>query len=271
MSRIRKVFSADYLASRGRRSAFVSYVCAGDPDFESSVEVCRDLVESGVDILEIGVPFTDPLADGPTNQQAAQRALEGGMTAERVFELVRRVREFAGETPIVFYTYFNLVFATGVVHYIRTAREAGVDGMLVLDLPPEEGADYFEACRRHGMETVLIVAPTTPDSRLPLIASVTTGFIYYVSREGVTGERQDLAEGVAEAVARVRAVSELPVVVGFGISSPGQVRETGALADGVVVGSAIVRRIAGRAGEGGREGFRAFVASLVAGCPEPGA
>lgn len=239
MSRIHDAFDR---ARAQNRAAFIAYLCAGDPDFDTSLAACRALIASGVDILELGVPFSDPLADGPTNQLAAQRALEGGMTAERVFELVRRIRK-ESEVPIVFYTYYNLVFTNGVEPYIRAARAAGVDGMLTLDLPPEESAEATEASRRHGLKTVCIVAPTTPDSRLPKIAAVATGFIYYVSREGVTGVREELAEGIGGAVARIKRHTSLPVAVGFGIASRAHVAQVAALADGVVVGSALVNLI----------------------------
>jgi tryptophan synthase alpha chain len=236
MSRLASAFAR---ARAQNRAAFIAYLCAGDPDFESSLEACRAAIAAGVDILELGVPFSDPLADGPTNQQAAQRALEGGMTAERVLELVRRIRA-QSEVPIVFYTYYNLVFANGVDAYVRAARAAGVDGMLTLDLPPEEADELGAAARAHGLDTVCIVAPTTPDARLPKIAAAATGFIYYVSREGVTGVRAQLATGIAAAVERIRRHTDLPVVVGFGIATRAHVAQVAACADGVVVGSALV-------------------------------
>ena len=239
MSRIQQTFAR---ARAENRAAFVAYVCAGDPDFNTSVEVCRALLANGVDILELGVPFSDPLADGLTNQLAAQRALESGMTASRVFELVRRVREFS-DAPIVFYTYYNLVFANGVDSYVRAAKSAGVDGILTLDLPPEEAGEVAAACKAHGLETVFIIAPTSPDERIERIAGVTTGFIYYVSREGVTGVRDQVAGNIPEAVARIRARTKLPMVVGFGIGTRAQVAEVAAHADGVVVGSALVNCI----------------------------
>jgi tryptophan synthase alpha chain len=200
------------------------------------------VIASGADILELGVPFSDPLADGLTNQLAAQRALKSGMTCARVFELVRRIRE-SSDVAIVFYTYYNLVFSNGVDAYVAAVRAAGVDGLLILDLPPEEAGEAQAACRRQGVDTVCIVAPTTPDSRLPKIAATATGFIYYVSREGVTGVRDQLAAGIPQAVARIRAHTGLPVAVGFGISTREQVSKVAALADGVVVGSALVNVI----------------------------
>ncbi len=224
------------------RACFVAYVCAGDPDFATSLEVCRTLIDGGVDVLELGVPFSDPLADGLTNQLAAQRALESGMTADRVFELVREIRKFS-EVPIVFYTYYNLVFNKGVDAYVQTALEAGVDGLLTLDLPPEEAAELLESSRARGMKNIFIVAPTTPESRIPLIAESASGFVYYVSREGVTGERESLAGDIGDAVERIKKQVSIPVVVGFGISTRGQVAQVAAVSDGVVVGSALVNCI----------------------------
>jgi len=236
MSRLQQLFARTRAENR---AAFVAYVCAGDPDFDTSLEICRALFANGVDILELGVPFSDPLADGLTNQLAAQRALESGMTAARVFELVKRIREFS-QAPIVFYTYYNLVFANGVDAYVREARAAGVDGILTLDLPPEEAGDVAAAGKAHGVETVFIIAPTTPDERIARIAASTTGFLYYVSREGVTGVRAQVASNIPQAIARVRAKTALPMVVGFGIGTRAQVAEVAANADGVVVGSALV-------------------------------
>ena len=239
MSRIAQAFSR---AREQNRAAFVAYLCAGDPDFNTSLAACRALLDHGVDVLELGVPFSDPLADGLTNQLAAQRALEGGMTAARVFELVKKIREFS-EVPVVFYTYYNLVFSNGIEAYVKTAKAAGVDGMLVLDLPPEEGAEFSAAARAQGIDSVCIVAPTTPEARIAKIAAAATGFIYYVSREGVTGVRDQVAVGIPEAVARIRAHTALPIAVGFGIGTRAQVAEVAAQADGVVVGSALVNII----------------------------
>lgn len=222
---------------------FVSYLCAGDPDFETSLAACKAAVEAGTDILELGVPFSDPLADGPTNQLAAQRALESGMTHGRVIELVRAIREFS-EVPIVFYTYYNLVFAHGDEAYAKIIQEAGVDGVLTLDLPPEEAGDFSEACKHTGLKTVFIIAPTTPVERMKRIAQATTGFLYYVSRTGVTGERDAMAEDLDAQMKKIRGVTDLPVVVGFGISRPEHVATVASVADGVVVGSSIVNCIA---------------------------
>lgn len=240
MNRIEKAFAN---AASEKRAAFVAYLCAGDPNFESSLEACRALIESGVDILELGVPFSDPLADGLTNQLAAQRALVSGMNSERVLDLVRAVRAFS-EVPIVFYTYYNLVFAQGSDAYAERASSAGADGILTLDLPPEEADEHLKACERYGLKTVFIVAPTTPESRLERICKATTGFVYYVSREGVTGEQVSMSEGIQRNVEAIKGHTDLPVVVGFGISNAGHVQTVAQAADGVVVGSAIVNCIA---------------------------
>jgi len=242
-----RIASAFDRARSEKRAAFVAYLCAGDPDFDTSLEACRALIDAGIDVLELGVPFSDPLADGLTNQLAAQRALEGGMNAEKVFALVRAIRAFS-EVPIVFYTYYNLVFARGSEAYAKAAAEAGVDGLLTLDLPPEEAGEHLAACRARGLRTVFIVAPTTPEERLDLICRATTGFVYYVSREGVTGEQASMSEGIRARVDRIREHTDLPVVVGFGISNADHVRTVAKAADGVVVGSAIVNCIAQNAG-----------------------
>lgn len=240
MDRISRTFEN---ASEEGRACFVSYVCAGDPDFETSVHICRVLADGPVDIIELGVPFSDPLADGLTNQLAAQRALTSGMTPKRVFQLVSEVRTFS-DKPIVLYTYYNLVFAAGVENYVGHAVDSGVDGLLVLDLPPEEAGELLEASRKFEMRNVFIVAPTTPPSRIRRIAQSASGFVYYVSLEGVTGVRERLAENIDRAVRQIRRATELPVVVGFGISTAEHVRLIGGIADGVVVGSALVNCVA---------------------------
>jgi tryptophan synthase alpha chain len=237
--RIAKLFSD---CKSDDRAAFVAYVCACDPDFNRSLDVCKTLIDQGVDLLELGVPFSDPLADGLTNQLAAQRALESGCSQEDVFRLVEEIRKFS-QIPIVFYTYYNLIFSQGVEQYVQKSKDAGVDGLLTLDLPPEEADELLFACEKLGMANVFIIAPTTPEERIEKIASKASGFLYYVSREGVTGERDDLAGDLAERVASIREKTDLPLVVGFGISTPEQVSEVAQVADGVVVGSALVNCI----------------------------
>ncbi|MDP4610977.1 MAG: tryptophan synthase subunit alpha [Opitutales bacterium] len=245
MNRIEQAFAK---ARSENRAAFVAYLCAGDPDFDTSVAACRAILDAGVDVLELGVPFSDPLADGLTNQLAAQRALESGMTSERVLELVRAVRSFS-DVPIVFYTYYNLVFAQGSEAYAERAKAAGVDGILTLDLPPEEAGEHLAACEKHGLGTVFIVAPTTPDERLGIICGATSGFVYYVSREGVTGEQAAMSDGIRASVETIKKHTDLPVVVGFGISNADHVQTVAQAADGVVVGSAIVNCIAENLGD----------------------
>ena len=264
MNRIERAFQN---AKSQDRSAFVSYICAGDPNPATSLQICRALLRSGVDILEIGVPFSDPLADGLTNQLAAQRALEAGTTREDVFDLVRKIREEDRQTPIVFYTYYNLMFSGGLEAYIAEAKEAGVDGLLVLDLPPEEAGDYMEACRKIEMKTVFLLAPTTPEERVEYIAQNATGFIYYVSRTGVTGVREDLASDLREMVDMIKRHSNNPLVVGFGIQNPDQVNAVARLADGVVVGSAIVNTIKENLEDEGKmlEQIESLVTDLVGG------
>ncbi|KAF0095739.1 MAG: tryptophan synthase alpha chain [Puniceicoccaceae bacterium 5H] len=239
MNRIAQQFAEGKAADR---SLFIAYLCAGDPTLEDSFRACESVLEAGTDLLELGVPFSDPLADGKTNQLAAQRALQNDIHQKDIFTLAKRVRGIT-EKPIIFYTYYNLVFANGVDNYVRQVKEAGVDGILVLDLPPEEADEVLEACERHDVKTVFIVAPTTPPERLAIIAEATTGFIYYVSQEGVTGVRKTLAEGIGDKVAEIKEHTELPVVVGFGISTPEQVKTVASVADGVVVGSALVNCI----------------------------
>ncbi len=226
------------------RPAFVAYLCAGDPDLPRSLAASRTLIDGGVDILELGVPFSDPLADGLTNQLAAQRALQSGANHETVFEQVGALRAAYPELPLVFYTYYNLVYSQGIDAYVKRAAEAGLDGLLTLDCPPEEAAELLSACERQGLKSVFIVAPTTPPERIERIARAATGFVYYVSLEGVTGERDQMAGDIGQRVEAIRAHTSLPVVVGFGISQPEHVAAVGRVCDGVVVGSALVNCVA---------------------------
>ncbi|MDR3229792.1 MAG: tryptophan synthase subunit alpha [Puniceicoccales bacterium] len=239
-----RIAAAFRRAREENRAAFVAYVCGGDPDFETSVATAAALLEAGTDILEIGAPFSDPLADGPTNQLAAQRALAAGMTREKLLALIRRVRANT-EKPLILYTYYNLLLAGGgVAAVLRRFKDAGLDGVLALDCPPEEAGELLVASRETGIANIFIVAPTTPPERVARIARDATGFIYYVSREGVTGERADFAVNIAGALAAIRRNTALPVAVGFGISTPEHVAAVGREADGVVVGSALVNVIA---------------------------
>jgi tryptophan synthase alpha chain len=252
-----------FAALRGAGSkAFIAYICAGDPSFEATRAVAIALEKAGVDILELGVPFSDPLADGIVNQLAAQRALSAGATPRGVLECVRRIRRDS-QIPIVLYTYVNPLLALGFEAFHREAEEAGVDGLLILDLPPDEDAPEFAPFA--GMRRIRLIAPTTPDERIARITAQADGFIYYVSREGVTGEQSSIAGTIAGRVAAIRRTTSLPVAVGFGVSNPDQAHEVAGMADGVVVGSSIVKRIAEFAGRPDMPGLVAeFVGGLVA-------
>lgn len=230
------------------QKGFVAYITAGDPDLQATHDIALELDRRGVDVLELGVPFSDPLADGPVIQEASQRALKAGTTLARVLDLVGDLRKKT-EMPIVLFTYYNPIHRYGVERFVHRAAEAGVDGVLMLDLPPEEGGDYKRVMDACGLNTIFLVTPTTREPRIQMLAAKTTGFLYYVSRTGVTGERDALSEEIGDKVGVIRKYTDAPVAVGFGISQPGQVAQVGAYADAVVVGSAIVRRI----GEFGRD------------------
>jgi len=242
-NRIDSKFAA--LREKGQK-AFIAYICAGDPSLEATRGLALKLEAAGVDILELGVPFSDPLADGIVNQLAAQRALDAGATPHGVLECVRKIRT-ESQIPIVLYTYINPLLALGFEKFHRDAEEAGVDGLLVLDLPPDEDAP--ELAPVGGMRRIRLIAPTTPDERIARITAHADGFIYYVSREGVTGEQASVAGSISGRVESIRRTTSVPVVVGFGVSNPEQAREVARMADGVVVGSAIVKRIAQFAGQ----------------------
>jgi tryptophan synthase alpha chain len=236
LNRIDRCFAA--LRER-EKPAFIPYICAGDPNFPRTVELARALEAAGADLLELGVPFSDPLADGIVNQLAAQRALEAGATVRGVLDCVREIRR-ASEIPIVLYTYLNPIVQFGAREFYRQAESAGVDGLLILDLPPDEDVDE----RTDSLAHIRLVAPTTPRKRLEQICARAEGFIYYVSREGVTGARDSVASSLGERIAEIRACIDLPIAVGFGVSTPEHVTEISRIADAVVVGSAIVKQIA---------------------------
>lgn len=240
MNRIEERFAQ--LKSRNRKG-FVVYIGAGDPDLESTRRLAIEFDKAGVDVLELGVPFSDPLADGVVNQLSAQRGLESGATPDGVLETVSRIRA-QSQIPIILYIYYNLVHRQQVGTFIQKAARAGVDGLLILDLPPEESADYERLMAEAGMSNIYLVAPTTPEERIELIARRARGFIYCISREGVTGMQNDVAKGVSDLTAKIRRHTSLPIALGFGISNPDQARAAAASADAVVVGSAIVDQIA---------------------------
>ncbi|WP_227267446.1 tryptophan synthase subunit alpha [Roseobacter weihaiensis] len=231
------------LARQGRK-AFVSYIMAGDPDFETSLAVVKGLPAAGVDIIELGLPFTDPMADGPTIQLAGQRALEGGMTLQKTLDLARAFREGDQTTPIVLMGYYNPIYSRGVDSFLVAAKDAGIDGLIVVDLPPEEDAELCLPAQAAGLNFIRLATPTTDDKRLPQVVQNTSGFVYYVSITGITGAAEAEAGDVRPEVARIKAASGLPVIVGFGVNTPEKSRAIAAVADGVVVGSAIVSKIA---------------------------
>ncbi|MEO0911921.1 MAG: tryptophan synthase subunit alpha [Pseudomonadota bacterium] len=240
MTRIEDTFTA--LQSSGR-SAFIAYVMAGDPDFETSLEIVQGLPAAGVDIIELGLPFTDPMADGPAIQLAATRALDTGMTLERTLELARAFRAGNSTTPVVLMGYYNPIYTMGVAAFLEAAKAAGIDGLIVVDLPPEEDDELCEPANAAGLNFIRLATPTTDEKRLPAVLSNTSGFVYYVSITGITGAAEANAAVVAPEVARLKAATSLPVCVGFGIKTPEGARDIAAVADGAVVGSAIVQRI----------------------------
>ena len=227
-----------------KRAAFIPYICAGDPKFTRTVEIALALEKAGADLLELGVPFSDPLADGIVNQLAAQRALEAGATVSGVLKCVREIRR-TSEIPVVLYTYLNPLLGYGIDLFERDATDAGVDGILILDLPPEEEPNISrenknEKIVRPDPLRIRLIAPTTPEKRIAAIAARARGFIYYVSREGVTGARDSIAESLEQNLTILRQHIRLPIAVGFGISNPEQAATVARVADAVVVGSAIV-------------------------------
>ena len=244
------------------KKAFVSYVMAGDPDFNTSLEIVTGLPTAGVDIIELGLPFTDPMADGPTIQLAGQRALEVGMTLTRTLELAAKFRETDDTTPIVLMGYYNPIYSRGVNKFLVDAKEAGIDGLIVVDLPPEEDTELCIPAQAAGLNFIRLATPTTDGKRLPKVLENTSGFVYYVSITGITGAAEAQAVDVAPEVARIKSQTELPVIVGFGIRTPASSKSIAAIADGAVVGSAIVSEIA--AGKPVAE-VLAFVKSLADG------
>ncbi|HEY8901437.1 MAG TPA: tryptophan synthase subunit alpha [Chthoniobacterales bacterium] len=224
------------------RSGFIAFLTGGDPSLDATVDLVLGLERAGVDIVELGVPFSDPLADGATIQAAAGRALAAGATTSGVLECVRRIRE-KSEIPLVLFTYLNPVYTYGFERFHVDAAAAGADGVLLLDLPPDEVGTDAEFQRPSGLRAIRLIAPTTPVDRIALLAGAAEGFIYYVSREGVTGEQAALSDTIGAQVAEIRRHTSLPVAVGFGISTPEQAAEVARSGDAAVVGSAIVRRI----------------------------
>jgi tryptophan synthase alpha chain len=241
MTRIDDTFAR--LKAEGKK-AFVAYVMAGDPDYETSLEIVKALPGAGVDIIELGMPFTDPMADGPTIQLAGQRALDGGQTLEKTLQIARELRKDNDTTPIVMMGYYNPIYSRGVDPFLVDAKAAGIDGLIVVDLPPEEDDELCIPAQKAGLNFIRLATPTTDDKRLPKVLQNTSGFVYYVSITGITGAAEAQAADVGPEVARIKSQTDLPVIVGFGIKTPETAEAIASVADGCVVGSAIVAEIA---------------------------
>jgi len=242
-SRISQRFAA--LRASGEMG-IVAYITAGDPSFAATLKFITAMAEAGVDVIELGVPFSDPLADGPTIQRASERALKNGATLAKVIDLVREIRKTtspASEVPIVLFTYYNPIFQMGLEKFAAAASSAGADGALVTDITPEESDDYRRILAAHHLDTVFLGAPTSTDERLAKIAACSSGFLYLISRTGVTGAKDALPDDLPALLRRARSVTQLPIAVGFGISLPGHVSVLGGLVDAAVVGSALVSEI----------------------------
>ena len=241
MTRIDAKFAE--LSAAGKK-AFVAYVMAGDPNYETSLEIVKGLPGAGVDVIELGLPFTDPMADGPTIQLAGQRALDQGMTLQKTLDLATEFRKTDDTTPIVLMGYYNPIYSRGVDKFLADAKAAGIDGLIVVDLPPEEDEELCIPAQAAGMNFIRLATPTTDDKRLPKVLQNTSGFVYYVSITGITGAAEAQATDVGPEVARIKASTDLPVIVGFGINTPEKSQAIASVADGAVVGSAIVSQIA---------------------------
>jgi len=220
----------------------VAYITAGDPSLDATHKFVLALAEAGADVIELGVPFSDPLADGPTIQRASERALKSGTTLAGVLELVRRIRQ-SSQVPLVLFSYFNPILQMGLEKFASTAAQAGADGVLATDLTPEESEDYRRILRAHNLDTIFLAAPTSSNDRLKLISSCSSGFLYLISRTGVTGAKDSLPDDLPALLRRAHQFTDLPIAVGFGISLPGHVSVLGGLADAAVVGSALVAEI----------------------------
>ena len=253
MTRLATTFAALSRPAQ-RRPAFVTYVMAGDPDREASMRILRALPEAGADVIELGMPFSDPMADGPAIQAAGLRAIRNGQTVRRTLDMVREFRAGNDTTPIVLMGYYNPVYRYGVERFVTDAVQAGVDGLIVVDLPPEMDDELCLPAREAGLDFIRLATPTTDDKRLPAVLRHASGFVYYVSIAGVTGAAAPVASDVGAAVARIKRHTELPVCVGFGVRTADQAAAIGAHADGVVVGSALVGAVAGTLPGGEREG-----------------
>ena len=234
------------------RPGFVAYVMSGDPDLDTSLEILKGLPAAGADVIELGMCFTDPMADGVAIQLAAQRALKGGQTLAKTLEMVQEFRKEDQDTPLILMGYYNPIYIYGVDRFLAAAKAAGVDGMIVVDLPPEEDGELCVPANKAGMNFIRLATPTTDEARLPAVLQNTSGFVYYVSITGITGTAAAQQDAVAAAVGRLKKFTDLPIAVGFGITTPEQVKEIGSVADAAVVGSAIVRQIETNLDENGK-------------------
>jgi tryptophan synthase alpha chain len=239
MNRIAQKFTE---LRKNKQKAFIAFVTAGDPDLSTTEQLVYAFEEAGADIIELGVPFSDPIAEGPIIQAASERALKHHTSLKDILALVTRIRK-RSQIPITFMTYYNPIFRFGDAAFVSAALKAGVDGVIIPDLPPEEAESLRKAARKNDFSTVFFMAPTTTDERLKRVAQAATGFLYYVSLTGVTGVRAELSQTIGSDVKRAKRLTKQPVCVGFGISTPDHVRTVGRVADGVIVGSAIVREI----------------------------
>jgi len=262
MARIDDTFST---LRANRKKAFVAYIMAGDPDYNESKELLMGLPEAGVDIIELGLPFTDPMADGPTIQLAGQRALNSGQSLEKTLQMVQDFRSKNNVTPIIIMGYYNPIYSYGVDKFLSKAKLVGVDGLIIVDLPPEEDSELCIPAKNIGLNFIRLATPTTDENRLPAVLKNTSGFVYYVSITGITGVANASSANVSPEISRIKNKTDLPVVVGFGIKTPEAALEMAKVADGVVVGSAIVEKIA--QGESNKS-VLGFVKSLAEGVHE---
>lgn len=245
------------------KAALIFFLTAGHPDSATTLAAVEALEAGGADLIELGIPFSDPIADGPAIQKSSQIALEGGMSVQGALDLLANIRE-RSEIPVVFFSGYNPIFRYGDVRFVEAAARAGADGMIIPDLPPEEGGELEQACHRENLKNIFLAAPTTTAERLKLISSHTSGFLYYISLRGVTGARGALLQDIRQNVERIRQTVTLPVAVGFGISEPEQAREIAQVAEGVVVGTALVQRIGESAGKPDfRQRIEAYARSLA--------
>ena len=249
--RISRRFAA--LADEGR-GGLIAFVTAGDPDFDTAMAILRGLPAAGADVIELGMPFTDPMADGPSIQASSLRALRSGQTLKKTLAMVRAFRAGDGDTPVVLMGYYNPIYIYGNEAFLEDARDAGVDGLIVVDLPPEEDEELCLPAISRGLNFIRLATPTTDDARLPRVLANTSGFVYYVSITGITGAKSAAADTIAKAVARLHRHTELPVAVGFGIRTPEHAAAVARVADAAVVGSALVDRVKANLDEAGRPG-----------------